>query len=328
MAWTPEDLERAIAALVAEKDPQEGVSKRAFDLASEIEKLVSQKKLTQRWREEHTLFVPPDEGFRPTKYEVIPITVAQAKGFVLEHHYLGSFASCRLATGLYESGGKLVGVAVFGVPAREAVAHYTSGELSETSGTELNRFVLLDEVPYDAETWFLARAFKMLLEKKPDIQVVISYSDPVPRYSTSGLLVMPGHLGIIYQAFNAAYVGSTKAEGTWLDAEGKSIGARLLSKIRHGEVGQDYGIERLLAAGAPARRRGESAEAWVERSLREGPFRRIRHPGKHTYLWPLGPTKRERKRIASLFPEAIGYPGDPQLKRKAREQRARKYGRS
>jgi hypothetical protein len=36
---------------------------------------------------------------------------------------------------------------------------------------------------------------------------VVSFSDPVARTTADGALVKPGHVGIIYQAANAAYLG-------------------------------------------------------------------------------------------------------------------------
>jgi hypothetical protein len=36
---------------------------------------------------------------------------------------------------------------------------------------------------------------------------VVSFSDPVPRRTAAGTLVFPGHIGTIYQASNAEYLG-------------------------------------------------------------------------------------------------------------------------
>jgi hypothetical protein len=102
----------------------------------------------------------------------------------------------------------LVGVAVFSVPMSQAVIPKWLG-VSASSGVELGRFVLLDEVPFNAETWFLARAVRVLRAELPELAGIVSFSDPVPRRDSSGALVMPGHVGTIYQARNAAYRGRT-----------------------------------------------------------------------------------------------------------------------
>jgi len=48
-------------------------------------------------------------------------------------------------------------------------------------GVELGRSVLLDSVPGNGETWFLARCFEQM--RKSDLIGVVTFSDPVPRKS-------------------------------------------------------------------------------------------------------------------------------------------------
>jgi len=111
--------------------------------------------------------------------------------------------------GLYDvSGGesRLSGVAVFGVPVSTAVLTKPLPELRPyTESLECSRFVLLDECPGNAESWFLARCFDALLAD--GARGIVSFADPVPRRTSSGVLVMPGHVGTIYAATNALYTG-------------------------------------------------------------------------------------------------------------------------
>ncbi|MGW7611885.1 Mom family adenine methylcarbamoylation protein [Streptomyces sp. NPDC054766] len=72
-----------------------------------------------------------------------------------------------------------------------------------TQSVECSRFVLLDECPGNSESWFLARCYAALLED--GVRGVVSFADPVPRRTASGVLVMPGHVGTIYAATNAIY---------------------------------------------------------------------------------------------------------------------------
>lgn len=62
-----------------------------------------------------------------------------------------------------------------------------------------SRFVLLDECPGNSESWFLARCFDALLAD--GVRGVVPFADPVPRRTASGRLVMPGHVGTIYQGY-------------------------------------------------------------------------------------------------------------------------------
>ena len=71
---------------------------------------------------------------------------------------------------------------------------------------ELSRLVLLDEVPFNAESWFVARCHHELA--LCGIRGVVSFSDPLPRHRSDGTAVMPGHVGTVYQALSFRYTRS------------------------------------------------------------------------------------------------------------------------
>lgn len=238
----------------------------------------------QRWRDRRSSFRRRAIDFDPTRYAVDLLgSDKQARAFVQQHHYAGSYPAARVRAGLFE-GRDLVGVAVFSVPMQSAVVPRWLG-CSVAEGVELGRFVLLDRVPFNAETWFLRRAFKALRQEKPSIKGVVSYSDPVPRLTCAGRLVMPGHVGTIYKAFNGAYLGRGSSRTILLDPQGRVFSARALSKIRNDERGRDYAEAALVALGAPRRYRTESGASYVSRVLESGLFRRVAHPGNHVYAW-------------------------------------------
>lgn len=262
--------------------------------------MTAQLPLCQRWSHRRDLFRDPSERIRPEEYavDVLPDD-RRAKAFVVEHHYAGSYPAARLRIGLFR-GRTLAGVAVFSVPAqRAAIPHWTG----TADGVELGRFVLLDEVPGNGESWFLARAFKALRRELPEVRAVLSYSDPLPRQADDGRLVTPGHVGVIYQAHNGRHLGRAEAREIVIDRDGRTVGRRGLSKLRLGERSSGGTYRHLLSAGAPERRTGEGWPAYVDRALLEGPFRRVRHPGNLVYAWALDPT-------VSL-PAALPYPRRP-----------------
>ena len=117
------------------------------------------------------------------------------------------------------------------------------------------------------------------------VRVVLSYSDPMARSTEDGQVVTPGHVGAIYQAKGARYVGMTGPRWQHLDARGRTVADRGLSKIRNGERGWEAAAQGLVARGAPGRLLHEPPVSWLERALRDGPFRRVRHPGQHVYLF-------------------------------------------
>lgn len=242
--------------------------------------------MNQRWLFGRPTWRPAGEVIDPSQYgvEVLPDD-RRAKAFVERHHYSGSYPAARCRVGLYRMR-ELVGVAVFSVPAQAAALAKWTGT-SVVDGIELGRFVLVDDVPGNGETWFLARAIRAMRAELPEVRAILSYSDPMPRRTADGVQVTGGHIGTIYQAHNARYLGRSSRETLILDRAGRTVSRRSLSKLRNGERSAGVAYRRLLEAGAPPRQLGEGDAAYVARALAEGPFQRVRHPGNHVYAWPL-----------------------------------------
>lgn len=253
----------------------------------------------QRWRERRDSYRPAGEVIDPSTLAVDVIDRTSARAFVVAHHYSGSYPASRLDVGLFR-GRALVGVAVFSVPASQASIPARTGGLPASAGVELGRLVLLDDVEANGETFFLARAFRFVRSELDGVRAVVSYSDPHPRATADGRLVMPGHVGTIYQAFNGRFVGRSKSRTIYLGPDGRELPPRSLSKLRNGERGDGYAYDRLLALGAPPRRSFEDARTYVARALREGPFRAERHPGCLAYVW--GFDKRDRRTLPPALP--------------------------
>jgi hypothetical protein len=184
--------------------------------------------IAQRWRDQKTTFIPPASRFTPTEFDVVPIDFDRiAKSFVIQHHYSGSYPSARFRYGLYRRG-ELVGVAVFSHPCRDDVlTNVFPGQ--PTDSVELGRLVLLDEVGFNGETWFLARAFEHL--RHEGLRGVVSFSDPMPRDCADGRIVFGGHIGTIYQAFNGVYLGQAPKRTIRLLPNGTTFSARVAQKM-------------------------------------------------------------------------------------------------
>lgn len=249
----------------------------------------------QRWRSRRDHYRPPAEPIRTADYEVVEIAGdVPAKAFVLAHHYSGSYPAARFRFGLYHHG-ELVGVAVFSHPCNDkALTSVFPGD--PRSSVELGRFVLLDSVPGNGESWFLARAFEQL--GKAGIAGVVSFSDPVPRRNGAGQVVFPGHIGTIYQAHNARYLGRGTARTLHLLPDGSVLSARTMQKIRRRERGWEYGVGQLTQYGAPPPE-GELApwlREWAGRLTHT-----LRHPGNHKYAWAL--QRREAALVSYPYPK-------------------------
>lgn len=248
---------------------------------------------TMRWREKRNVWSRPDGPcFSPPAYEVAPVDEGPAKAFVLQHHYAGSWPSPRLRYGLYR-GEDLVGVAVLSVPSNNlTLKNPFPGLTPMWESIELGRFVLLDDVPYNGESWFLARCFE--LARKEGIRGVVSFSDPVARTNADGTLVFPGHLGKIYQASNAIFAGRGTARSLDLLPDGTVFNERAAQKIRKQEEGNGGAEARLMAYGAPPRQAGEDEKVYLRRALAAIGARKLRHPGNLRYLFLIGSSREKR----------------------------------
>jgi len=264
----------------------------------------------QRWRERRGSYRPAGEPIRTSRFGVEVIDRATAKRFVIEHHYSGSFPAALVCVGLFEARAwvtpELVGVAVFSQPmSQAAIPKWANVPTSE--GVELGRFVLLDHVPANGETWMLSRSLAALKRQRPQARAVLSYSDPCQRVAVDGTVVCPGHVGTIYQAANARHVGRSKRRRLILGPDGRVLSERTLQKVRRDERNAGNAYRAMVRLGAPQRRVGESGDAYVRRALADGPFRRQPHPGNLAYVFTVG-DKRERRHTASGLPPALPYP--------------------
>ncbi len=249
--------------------------------------------LNQRWNNRRASYRPAGEVIDTRAYEVAPVDEITAKTFVLINHYSGSYPSARFRFGLYR-GGKLCGTAVFSHPCNDLVlTNVFPGPA--VSAVELGRFVLLDSVPANGETWFLARCFEYL--RRLDLVGVTTFSDPVPRKTADGHLVHPGHIGTIFQAFNGAYLGRGTSRTLRLLPNGTVLSDRAIQKIRAGERGWGYAAAQLVQAGAPPPDGDRTSwlKCWLPRITRS-----LRHPGNHRYAWPL--TKLAKRTMPKSYP--------------------------
>lgn len=258
----------------------------------------------QRWRDgRHSWRHRSDGGFDKARYDVALIADdTLAKQFVTRHHYSSSYGAAIHRVGLFDQG-TLVGVAVYSSPMSAKVLTGSFPHLDPyTEAVELGRFVLLDEVPANAETFFLAHSFRIIREL--GVRGVVSFADPYPRVAEDGTVVSPGHVGTIYQAANGYHAAQRSTPRTLhVDRAGRVVSARALQKIRKQEQGHEYAERQLVRAGAHAPRAGEDMRAWLRQALTDAGYQRVRHPGNYRYLFAVG-RRNERSRSTFGFPSA------------------------
>lgn len=251
----------------------------------------------QRWRRGKDIWLR-DHRDAPvldtSRYQVKPLNEGPARTFCLLHHYSGAWPAAQHRIGLIDTqDDALVGVAVFGAPTHPKVLTNPFPTLVPyRESVELSRFVLLDDVPANGETWFLARALRLI--KQAGVRGVVSFADPLERRFPDGSVLKPGHVGGIYAAANMTYLGrATPRTLTMLSAPpmpGESgrgrvmvLNERTMSKIRAEDKGAAYGVALLRDFGAPAPTPGQALRDWLPAALAAAGAAKVRHPGNHRW---------------------------------------------
>jgi hypothetical protein len=133
----------------------------------------------------------------PMLDSVRPIDIASARAFVKANHYSEVMPRItKLCLGGY-LGERLVAVCTLGFGTRPK---HTIQKLFPPLGTdsylELGKLCLLDELPRNSESYFIARIVRYLQEHLPHLKVLFSWAD--------GIIGKPG---IVYSASNFYYGG-------------------------------------------------------------------------------------------------------------------------
>lgn len=260
----------------------------------------------QRWTFGRESRRPARETIRPAEYDVEPSPDwATARDFVATHHYARSASPTSHSFLLYRRG-ELVGVALFGPPASMAAHRAVFPTLASDRAVTWGRLVLRDEVPANAESWMGARCFELLRDR--GVVAVESCADPEARTDEAGRVMFRGHLGIIYQALSAQYVGRTRPATLRLLPDGTCLSNRASGKLIRGERGAGRAVTELVRWGAEPLRTGEDPVAWL-RLWRARLTRPLRHPGCYRYRWCLD--RRRRREILTgpslPYPKADGW---------------------
>jgi len=145
---------------------------------------------------------------------------------------------------------------------------------------------------------------------------VISYSDPLKRMTTDGREITPGHVGIVYQALSAVYLGTSRPGTLRLLPDGQAFHHRSAQKVRGSERNWQSAIRQLQNHGAGPLR-GDPAlwlKEWIPKITRA-----VAHPGQHKYAFALHPAVR--RSLPSFNPHS--YPTPPQGRRPAQYGRHR-----
>ena len=132
--------------------------------------------------------------------DVIPVQPEQVHPLVLKHYLKKWPQNIKIIYGVYHKG-QLIGTAIYGYPMKTATK-VLEPEVDFKEILELKRLFIEDipDLPH-IESFVIAKTLRMIKQSLPEIKVVVTFADN-----------REGHLGVIYQATNAIYLGKTSGQ--------------------------------------------------------------------------------------------------------------------
>lgn len=266
----------------------------------------------QRWRPDrtHTWVRRSDGGFDKSRYGVDAICEPDAEAYVTARHYSGSFVAAKLCYGLFdlqaEVGPTLSGVAVLSIPGggKKMLEDAFPRLVPYHESLELGRLVLDEDVAANGESHFVSEAFRLAAVN--GVRGIVSCSDPVRRRDKDAAVVMPGHVGIVYQSLNALLIGTTVDRTHWLMPDGTVFSPVAMQKIRSQSRGHEYAEKLLCRYGAPPMVTGQKPAEWLALALRAVALGTFRHQGCFKYAFGIGSPTQKRKLL--IGGERLPYP--------------------
>ena len=201
-----------------------------------------------------------------TDFTVHPVPIQRIAAFVEQWHYSSNVNGITAAEcfGLF-CDGELIGAMIYGKVGM-ANAWKPYGD-SDQDVIELRRLCCIDNTPKCTESYFIGKTLRYL-KQNSKYQTVVSYAD-----------AFHDHSGIIYQATNFLYLGTTP-KGMVIIYQGKSYHDKTIRTYYTNK----YGEKKLK----PFAQR-------IKTALDTGEAKYVTTPGKHIYVFPL--QKRMRKRF-------------------------------
>jgi hypothetical protein len=197
-----------------------------------------------------------------------PVTTNDVREFSRRYHYMASTTGNAYSWrwGLW-SGPELHGVVAYNLPTI-STCESVFGKEHSAHVWHMCRLIAADRSPRNTESRLIGLSLQEIQRNHPDVWAVITYADTTV-----------GHIGTIYQATNAHYIGVGGKTNYYLDQDGRR---RVLY--------QDGKTTDYIAAG------------WT----------RHQGTGKHRYLYILGSKTQRRQRRELLRYPILPYPKQQQ----------------
>ena len=132
--------------------------------------------------------------------DIIPVEPEQVHPLVLKHYLQKWPQNVKVIYGVYHNG-QIIGAAIYGYPMKSAT-QVLNPEVDVNEVLELKRLFIEEEPKLlHIESYVIAKTLKMIKQSFPEVKVVITFADN-----------RQGHLGVIYQATNAIYLGKSSGQ--------------------------------------------------------------------------------------------------------------------
>lgn len=161
---------------------------------------------------------------RKADYRVEQVPHRVGAALVRAHHYARGCANTSVCChGLVRvSDGAVVGAALWMPPTRVCAESVRGADWRAV--LSLSRLVVAPGEPQNAATLLIGGGIR-LLRRDPRWRSLVTFADEGQ-----------GHDGAIYRATNWEYVGRTKPERAWFDAEGKMVAKKASKSRTHAEM--------------------------------------------------------------------------------------------
>ena len=136
--------------------------------------------------------------------EVRKISYNDVKYLILNVHYARRMPSISFSYGLFQKD-EMVGIVTYGSPASPYLCKGVCGVEYRQDVIELNRLVLVNNKKNEA-SYLISTSLKML----PKPKIVVSYADTAQN-----------HCGVVYQATNFLFTGTSKPRTDMAGKDGK-----------------------------------------------------------------------------------------------------------
>lgn len=180
-----------------------------------------------------------------------PISSSLSRRFIETHHYSGkSQSNAVLHFGVYWQN-SLEGVMMFGSPMVRQKALAAFPGLHWNGLLEINRMVFTDKLPRNSESRALGFALRLLRKKRPDIKVVISFSDAT-RCGDGTIYRAAGFLLTQIKENTAIWrLSNGECLATIAIASGQALRRRLMAEYNIKDAGQSSNTLFRLMGGVP-----------------------------------------------------------------------------